>query len=59
MCMKDIFVGRNPTTVEKAKSRALKIKALLADAENEELCYIGDASIELLKKEQYELAREL
>jgi len=60
MCMKDnIFEGRNPTSLERARKRALKIKQLLLDVDNEELCYVGDAAVELLKKEQYDLAREL
>ena len=62
MCLKnDVFGGRNPTTRERLLERARKVKEMLREAENNSptLCFIGDAAVELLKKEQYELARQL
>jgi hypothetical protein len=62
MCLKnDVFGGRNPSTRELLKERAKKVKEMLQEAENKKhsLCFIGDAAVELLKREQYELARQL
>jgi hypothetical protein len=62
MCLKDdVFGGRNPTTQELVRERAKRIKELLREADDHrlQLCYVGDAAVELLRKEQYELARQL
>lgn len=62
MCLKnDVFGGRNPTTRERLLERARKVKEMLREAEDNKhgLCYIGDAAVNLLKQEQYELAKQL
>lgn len=62
MCLKnDVFGGRNPSTRERLLERAKKIKDMLREAEDNKLslCYIGDAAVELLKIEQYDLAKQL
>jgi energy-converting hydrogenase A subunit M len=62
MCLKnDVFGGRNPTSRELVRERAMKVKRLLKEADDNklQLCYVGDAAVELLKKEQYDLAKEL
>lgn len=62
LCLKDNpFANKNPSNDELLKARALEIKTLIKEAEGREpdMCHIGDAVIELLKKEQYELARQL
>jgi len=60
MCIQtNIFSGRNPTNLELARARAKEIKSLLASVDTEATCHIGDGAIELLKKEQYELAKRL
>jgi hypothetical protein len=62
MCMKDdVFGGVNPTNQQRLRERARQVKLMLAEAEDRrmEMCYVGDAAVELLKKEQYELAKQL
>jgi hypothetical protein len=62
MCLKnDVFGGRNPTTRERLFERAKHVKEMIREAEDNKLflCYVGDAAVELLKKEQYELAKNL
>jgi hypothetical protein len=62
MCMKnDVFSGRNPSTRELLKDRARRVKDMLTEAESNQgdLCYIGDAAVNLLKQEQYDLAKRL
>jgi len=62
MCLKtDVFGGRNPTTRERLLERAKHIKEMIREAEDNKnsLCFVGDAAIELLRQEQYELARQL
>ena len=62
MCMKnDVFAGREPSTRELLKQRAARVKEMLNEAEAKklDLCYIGDAAVALLKREQYELAKQL
>lgn len=62
LCLKDdIFTGKNPTNEQRLRERAAHVKRLLREAEDNKhtMCYIGDAAVELLKNEQYELARQL
>ncbi len=62
MCLKDdIFGGKDPTNEQRLRERAAHVKRLIAEAEakRDSMCYIGDAAVELLKKEQYELAKQL
>lgn len=62
MCLKDdVFGGKDPTKEQLAKERALKVKQLITEAEarKHEMCYVGDAAVDLLKQEQYDLARQL
>jgi len=62
LCLKDdVFAGMNPTNEQRLRDRAAHIKRLIREAEDKKLsmCYIGDAAVELLKKEQYELAKQL
>lgn len=60
LCLKDDpFAVKPLTTVDRIKQRALEIKFLLREAEEHDKCHIGDATIERLKQEQYELARQL
>lgn len=62
LCLKDNpFANKNPSTRDAHKARAAEIKELIREAEEKEndMCFVGDATIELLKKEQYELARQL
>lgn len=62
LCLRDdIFAGKEQTEQARLRERAAHIKQLIADAESrrDKMCYVGDAAIELLKKEQYEIARKL
>jgi hypothetical protein len=62
LCLKDdIFAGKNPTNEQQLRERAVHIKRIIREAEDNKhsMCYIGDATVELLKKEQYELAKQL
>lgn len=62
MCLRDdIFGGRNPSNVQRLRERAAQVKKLIAEAEDRkhEMCHVGDAAVNLLKEEQYKLAREL
>ena len=60
LCLKDDpFAVKPLTTSDRIKRRALEIKQLLKEAEEREMCHIGDATIKRLKDEQYELARQL
>jgi len=60
LCLKDDPFAIKPlTTLDRVKQRALEIKVMLREAEEQELCHIGDGTVERLKKEQYELARQL
>lgn len=62
MCLKDdVFAFKDPTDEQRLRLRAAHIKRLLLEAEDNKytMCYIGDAAVELLKKEQYELAKKL
>lgn len=47
------------STISRKRARALEIKRLLREAEEHNLCYIGDVTVDRLKIEQYSLAREL
>ena len=62
LCLKDNpFANKNPLNIDLKRARAQEIKELIREAEAKQLymCYIGDATIALLKKEQYELAKDL
>lgn len=62
LCLKDdVFKNKQASNMELKLARAKHIKDTIAEAEGKtsEMCYIGDATIELLKKEQYELSRDL
>ncbi len=62
LCLKDnLFANKNPSTRDAKRARVVEIKRLINEAEgkHDDMCFIGDATIELLKKEQYELARDL
>jgi hypothetical protein len=62
MCLKDdIFGAKDPTDRQRLRERAARIKELLREAEerSQENCHIGDAVVDLLKEEQYEIARQL
>lgn len=63
LCMKDNpFANRGVSTLVAKRERALEIKQLIREAEesgHDKMCHIGDATVELLKQEQYELAKDL
>lgn len=62
MCLKDdVFGPKGPSSRELLRKRAARIKSMITEAEanKDRLCYVGDAAVNLLKKEQYELARQL
>lgn len=62
LCLKDdIFVTRKPQSEQRLRERAAYVKQLLAEADGKEddMCYIGDETVKLLKSEQYALARML
>ena len=60
LCLKDSpFNVAEPNTVARARARALEIKAILRDVEDEHMCDIGDKTLERLKEEQRRLSRML
>lgn len=62
LCLReDVFAGKGQTEEQRLRERAAHVKLLIAEAESrrDRMCYIGDAAVELLKKEQYELAKKL
>jgi hypothetical protein len=62
MCLKDnIFDGRNTTDEQRKRQRAAQVKLLLDEAESKRgtTCFMGDAAVNLLREEQYQLARSL
>jgi len=62
LCLKDdIFVERRLSDAQLLRERAAHIKSMIREAEEnkERMCYVGDAAVELLKKEQYEIAKKL
>lgn len=60
MCLKDDpFNVPELNNLDRARARALEIKAILKDVEGERTCNIGDATIERLKEEQRRLSRML
>lgn len=62
MCLKDdIFEAKDPSDRQRLRERAAKVKELLREAEDRRMenCHIGDAVVDLLKEEQYEIARQL
>lgn len=62
MCLRDdVFAGKNPTNRQRLLERAAHVKYLIRVAEDNmnRMCYIGDAALNLLKEEQYALAKQL
>ena len=62
LCLRDdIFGAKDPSDRERLRERAAKVKELLREAEDRRLenCHIGDAVVDLLKEEQYDLAKQL
>lgn len=62
ICIKDdLFGSRGPTQQARLLDRARKIKEILREAEENKssTCFIGDAMIDQLKTEQFELAKQL
>jgi len=61
LCLKDdIFNTAHKTSTQQYKRlRALEIKQLLKEADDDSLCYIGDETVARLKQEQYKISREM
>lgn len=62
MCVKDdVLKGINPSNEQLLRERAARVKRLVNEAETRkaETCDIGEAIVDLLKDEQYRLARQL
>lgn len=61
LCLKDnpFDVSTNSSDLQHKRERALEIKRLLQEAEEQRLCHIGDVTVERLREEQYNLSREL
>jgi len=62
MCVKDdVLKGMNPTNQQRLRERAAHVKGLIAEAERrkQETCDIGGAIVDLLREEQYKIARQL
>jgi hypothetical protein len=62
MCVKDdVLKGLNPTNEQRLRERAAHVKGLIAEAERRksETCDIGEGIVDLLKEEQYRIARQL
>lgn len=62
MCLKDdVFGPPQPKKQQLLRERAKHVKQLLSEAEERrmEMCYVGDAAVDLLKQEQYDLAKQL
>jgi hypothetical protein len=62
LCMKDdVILSQRPNPGRELRERAVRIKAMLREAEENEgsTCHIGEAAVQILKQEQYELARQL
>lgn len=61
LCLKDnpFSTPEDMSDIVRKRTRALEIKRMLREADEYNLCYIGDATVERLKEEQYKIAREL
>jgi hypothetical protein len=60
LCLADQFRLEMPKSkTERLKDRALEIKQLLRQAEQNSVCGEGNKVIQILKEEQYKLARSI
>ena len=61
LCLKDDVFGapHDSSSLRYKRERALEIKQLLKEAEDDTLCYIGDVTVERLKEEQYKISRDM
>lgn len=61
LCLRDnpFYAVDDASSMQYKRSRALEIKRLLKDADEHSLCYIGDATVERLKQEQYRISKDL
>lgn len=60
LCLKDdVFPATYPTEVAKKRQRAADVKKTLRDAETKTRCGAGEIILEVLRQEQYKLAKDL